>query len=72
MKFCNFVNFMYFVTFYVVEINIFDTIFAFVSIIMYKPENWPILADYLVKLAGQFLYFNRLSKNTNFKGLQLP
>ena len=29
--------------FYVVEINIFDTIFAFVSIIMYKPENWPII-----------------------------
>ena len=35
---------------------------------MYKPENWPILADYLVKSAGQFL----LSKNTNFEGLQLP
>ena len=59
-----FVNFMYYVTCYVVEINIFDTIFAFVSIIMYEPENWPILAYYLVKLAGQFLYFNHLLKNT--------
>ena len=50
--------------FYVVEINIFDTIFAFVSIIMYEPENWPILANYLVKSAGRFLYFNCLLKNT--------
>ena len=37
--------------------------FAFVSMIIYKLENWPILADYLVKSAGRFLYFNCLSKN---------
>ena len=48
--------------FYVIEINIFDTIFAFVSQRIYKLEHWLILADYLVKLAGQFLYFNRLYK----------
>ena len=46
-------------------------IFAFVLLGIYKLENWPILSDYLVKLASQFLYFNHLSKNTNIDELQL-
>ena len=33
---------------FVIEINIFDTIFAFVSQRIYELENRPILADYLV------------------------
>ena len=33
-------------------------IFAFVLLGIYKPENWPILSDYLVKLAGRFLFGN--------------
>ena len=44
--------------FYVIEINIFDTIFAFVLQRIYKLENWLILADHLVNLAGRSLYFN--------------
>ena len=43
-------------------------IFAFVSQRIYKLENWLILADYLVKSAGQFLYFNHLPQNTNLMG----
>ena len=48
--------------FNVIEMNIFDTTFTFVSVRFYILKNWLILADYLVKLAGLFLYFNRLYK----------
>ena len=37
-------------------------IFAFVSLGIYKLENWPILSDYLVKLAGRSLNTHGVSK----------
>ena len=52
LKNCELCKFHSLCEFYVIEINIFDTIFAFVSQRIYKLENWPILADYLVKSAG--------------------
>ena len=59
---CELCKFHVLCEFDVIEINIFDATFAFVSFRFYVLKNWLILADYLVKLAGQFLNFNHLYK----------